>query len=60
MANVQLNGKQYTQADLKSLVEKLPQDGIFEVSYIAPEESANTEVRQELGRKYLGWNAEYE
>ena len=39
----------------KEFIEKLPEQGIFEGSYVAPEEAADNEFRGKIGRKYLGW-----
>lgn len=54
MTNVVLDGKPYTEID-KEFSDKLPDDGIFEGSFVTPEESADLETREKIGRKYFDW-----
>ena len=57
MTNVVLDGKTFTEID-KEFVDKLPEEGIFEGSYVTTEDSADIEAREKLGRKYFDWTSD--
>ena len=54
MTNVILSGKPYTEIN-KEFVDTLPTNGIFEGSYVPPDEAADNEARERIGRKYFDW-----
>jgi hypothetical protein len=39
-------------------MDKLPEAGVFEVTYVAPEEAADKESREKIGHKYFDWTAD--
>jgi hypothetical protein len=55
MTNVILDGTPYEEIT-KEFDDKLPSSGIFEGSYVAPEESADNDAREKLGQKYFDWS----
>ncbi len=57
MASVSLDGVPQEEIN-KEFADKLPETGIFEGSYVTPEEAADNELREKIGRKYLGWTPE--
>lgn len=57
MTNVVLDGKTYDEIN-KEFCDTLPEDGIFEGSYVAPEEAADKELRERVGRKYFDWTSD--
>lgn len=57
MTNVVLDGKAYDEIN-KEFCDTLPEDGIFEGSYVAPEEAADKELRERVGRKYFDWTSD--
>lgn len=57
MTNVVLDGKPYEEIN-KEFVDKLPTQGIFEGTYVAPEEAADKEARERIGRKYFDWTSD--
>ena len=57
MTNVILDGKAFAEID-KEFADKLPDTGIFEGSYITPEDAANIETREKIGRKYFDWTSD--
>jgi len=54
MTNVQLNGKGVEHVN-KDFIDKLPESGVFEGTYICQQENVKAEIRAALGRKYLDW-----
>lgn len=57
MTNVTMNSKPI--AEINAEFEKnLPKEGIFEGSYVPPEDAANNEARERVGKKYFNWSTE--
>lgn len=54
MTNVFLDGKQISEVN-KEFIDSLPQKGIFEGSYVTPDEAADNDARERIGRKYFDW-----
>lgn len=59
MTNVILDGNPYEELT-KEFIDKLPSSGIFEGSYVVPEESADVETRERLGHKFFDWTRDDE
>jgi len=55
MTNVNLEGVPYEVIN-KEFIDKLPDKGIFEGTYICQQANINEEVRQKMGEKYLDWH----
>jgi len=56
LTNVILDGNSVEVVD-KEFVDNLPLTGIFEGSYVAPEDAVDEECRDKIGKKYLGWTS---
>lgn len=55
MTNVVINSKPIPEFS-KEIADSLSKEtGVFEGSYVPPEDAANHEVREKLGRKYFDW-----
>lgn len=57
MTNVVFNGKPIPEVN-KELVDSIKTEGIFECSYVPPEDAANVEARERLGKKYFDWTSD--
>ena len=57
MTNVLLNSKSISEIN-KEFVDNLPQEGVFEGSYVPNEDAANYEARERIGRKNFDWTSD--
>lgn len=57
MTNCSLNMKPLDEIN-KEFADKLPDQGIFEGTYVTPEENADHEAREKVGRKYFDWTSD--
>ncbi len=57
MTNVHVEGKPIETVN-KEFMDKLPEKGIFEGTYICQQQNIKEEVRENLGKKYLAWEDE--
>ena len=57
MTNVHLDGKPIDAIN-KEFIDKLPDKGVFEGTYICQQQNIKEEVRENLGKKYLEWDVE--
>jgi len=54
ITRVSMDGKEVAAVN-KEFIDKLPEKGFFEGTYVCPPENQKPEVREKLGCKYLDW-----
>ena len=54
MTSVQLDNKPVETIN-KEFVDKLPDKGIFEGTYVCQQLNIKEDIREKLGQKYLDW-----
>jgi len=52
---VTLHGKEVAAVN-KEFIDKLPDQGLFEGTYVCAPENIKLEIREKLGCKYLDWS----
>jgi hypothetical protein len=59
MSNVHMNSKPVETIN-KDFVDKLPETGVFEGTYICQQANIRDDIREKLGVKYLDWDVSEE